>query len=265
LDYSRYKAIKVEKEGAVIVMYLNRPETFNAFDEELHSELEDILEDIGKDDEVKAAVLTGAGKAFSAGGDIKMMHRMLTEPSAAVSSTMSHTIRLINNIVDLEKPLIAAVNGDAIGLGATVALFSDIIIASEKARIGDPHVSVGLVAGDGGAVIWPLLVGIARAKEFLLTGDLVPAPEAWRMGLVNKVVPHDEVMPKAIAIAKRLAAGPTLAISWTKHSINTWLREMVNLILPTSIALEANSFRTEDHREAVTAFLEKRVPKFKGR
>lgn len=264
MDYSRYKSIKVEKEDGVIVLCLNRPEAFNAFDAQLHSEFEDILEDVGRDEEVGAAVLTGAGKLFSAGGDIKMMRDMLADPSGA-TSTLSHAIRLINNIVDLDKPLIAAVNGDAIGLGATVALFADIIIVSEKARIGDPHVSVGLVAGDGGAVIWPLLVGVARAKEFLLTGDLVPAAEAWRMGLVNKVVPPEEVMPKAMELAKRLAAGPALAIAWTKHSVNIWLREMVNLILHTSIALEGNSFRTEDHKEAVQAFLEKRAPRFKGR
>jgi enoyl-CoA hydratase len=140
-----------------------------------------------------------------------------------------------------------------------------VIFASDAARIGDPHVRVGVVAGDGGAIIWPWLVGAARAKEFLMTGDLLTAEEAYRIGLVNHVVPADELMPKALALADRLANGPTQAIRGTKVSVNKILRETVNLVLDTSLALEKLCFTTADHREAIDAFLEKREPKFSGR
>lgn len=164
----------------------------------------------------------------------------------------------------MEQPIVAAVNGDAVGLGATLALFCDIIIASEKARFGDPHVRVGLVAGDGGAVIWPLLCGVTKAKEYLMTGDLISAAEAERIGLINHAVPLGEVMPKAIELARRLANGPTRAIRWTKLACNKRLRDEVNLVLDASLAVETISMLTEDHREAARAFVEKRSPKFKG-
>jgi enoyl-CoA hydratase len=172
--------------------------------------------------------------------------------------------RLIHNMLEIEQPIIAAVNGDAVGLGATLALFCDVIIASEKARIGDPHVKVGLVAGDGGAVIWPLLCGLARAKEYLMTGDLMSATEAERIGLINHVVPPEDVMPRALELAHRLANGPTRAIRWTKLSCNKRLRDEVNLVLEASLAVETISMFTEDHKEAARAFVEKRAPKFKG-
>jgi enoyl-CoA hydratase len=156
-------------------------------------------------------------------------------------------------------------NGVASGLGATIALFCDIIIAAKTARIGDPHVRVGIVAGDGGSVIWPLLVGPARAKEYLLTGDLVNAEEAERIGLINRVVEPEELYPTALALAQRLAAGAPKAIGWTKLSINRWLKEGLNLIMDTSLGLEWLTFVSEDHREAVDAFLEKREPKYKGK
>jgi enoyl-CoA hydratase len=155
-------------------------------------------------------------------------------------------------------------NGVASGLGATIALFCDIIIAAKTARIGDPHVRVGIVAGDGGCVIWPLLVGPARAKEYLLTGDLVNAEEAERIGLINRVVAPEELYPTALALAQRLAAGAPKAIGWTKLSVNRWLKEGLNLIMDASLGLEWITFGTEDHREAVDAFLEKREPKYKG-
>ena len=173
--------------------------------------------------------------------------------------------RLIVNLLEVEAPVIVAMNGDAVGFGATLALFGDVIIAAETARIGDAHVRMGLVAGDGGAVIWPLLVGVHRAKEYLMTGDLISATEAERIGLINHVVPADELLPKARALAERLAAGPTWAVRWTKASINKLVRERMNLILDTSLAYEALSLGTEDHKEAARAFMEKRKPDFSGR
>jgi enoyl-CoA hydratase len=173
--------------------------------------------------------------------------------------------KIIVDLLEVQQPIIAAVNGPATGLGATLALFSDVIFAADNARIGDPHVRVGVVAGDGGAVIWPWLVGAARAKEFLLTGDLLTAVEAERIGLINHVVPADQLMATALALAQRLATGPTQAIRGTKASVNKILRETVNLVLDTSLALERYCFSTADHKEAIQAFVEKREPKFTGR
>ena len=172
--------------------------------------------------------------------------------------------RLIQNMLEMEQPIIGAINGDAVGLGATLALFCDIIIADERARFGDTHIKVGLVAGDGGAIVWPLLVGVARAKEFLLTGDLITATEAERIGLVNRVVPAGQAYTEGLVLAKRLAAGPTRAIRWTKLALNKRLKDEVNLVLDTSLAVETLSMATDDHREAARAFVEKRPPRFTG-
>lgn len=262
MDYSRYELINVEKVGKVAVFTLNRPDALNAINAQLHTELEDIFVDVARDHDVNAIVLTGAGRAFSAGGDVKAMG---TSPQERLKrSPTTYARRLIHNLIDVEQPIIAAVNGHAIGLGATIALFCDIIIASEKAKIGDPHVKVGLVAGDGGAVIWPLLCGLAKAKEYLMTGDPVSATEAERIGLINHAVPPDQVMPKAMEMAERLASGPTKAIRWTKMACNKRLRDEVNLVLEAGLAAETISMFTEDHREAARAFSEKRPPVFKG-
>ena len=259
VDYSRYRFLKVEKENRVATLTLNRPEARNAIMEEMHFELEDVFIDLARDDEVNAVVVTGAGRVFCAGGDVKQMKMDAFAPVVLVGAR-----RLIHNILDVEKPIIAALNGDAVGLGATIALFCDIIFAAENARIGDPHVSVGLVAGDGGAVIWPLLVGLAKAKEMLLTGDLVSATEAERIGLVNRVVPVEELHSTAMALATRLASGPTWAIRWTKTALNKRLKDEVNLVLDLSLSAERLTMATQDHREAVQAFREKRAPQFKG-
>jgi enoyl-CoA hydratase/carnithine racemase len=264
MDYSRYKLIKVEKDDKIAVFTLNRPEALNAINAELHTELEDIFGDVAQDNDVNAVVLTGAGRAFCSGGDVKGMDaRQFGDPLKA-RVPLRYGKRLIHNMIEVEQPIIAAVNGDAVGLGATLALFCDIIIASEKARFGDPHVRVGLVAGDGGAVIWPLLCGVAKAKEYLMTGDLISAAEAERIGLINHTVPPGEVMPKAMELAHRLANGPTRAIRWTKLACNKRLRDEVNLVLDASLAVETISMLTEDHKEAARAFVEKRSPKFKG-
>jgi len=264
MDYSRYKLIKVEKGNKIAVLTLNRPEALNAINAELHTELEDIFADVAQDNDVNVVVLTGAGRAFCAGGDVKGMDARQFDDPLKARVPLRYGKRLIHNMIEVEQPIVAAVNGDAVGLGATLALFCDIIIASEKARFGDPHVRVGLVAGDGGAVIWPLLCGVAKAKEYLMTGDLISAAEAERIGLINHVVPPGEVMPKAMELGHRLANGPTRAIRWTKLACNKRLRDEVNLVLDTSLAVETISMLTEDHREAARAFVEKRSPKFKG-
>ncbi len=266
-DYSRYECVKVEKTDKLALVTLNRPEALNAVNPQMHHELERIWLDLAEDTEVNAILLTGAGKAFCAGGDVKGMasraegdsepRRFLLNPAGGK--------RLIQNLLEVEQPIIGAINGDAVGLGATIALFCDVIVASEQARFGDPHVRVGLVAGDGGAVIWPLLVGPARAKEFLMRGHLISGAEAAKMGLVNYAVPPAQVLPKAREIAQELAEGPIWAIRWSKLAVNKWLKDQVNLILDASLAYEMLTFTTEDHKEAARAFVEKRKPKFQGR
>nr|VFK45660.1 MAG: enoyl-CoA hydratase [Candidatus Kentron sp. SD]VFK49747.1 MAG: enoyl-CoA hydratase [Candidatus Kentron sp. SD]VFK81088.1 MAG: enoyl-CoA hydratase [Candidatus Kentron sp. SD] len=262
MDYSHYEYLEMTREGHVLVVSLNRPESLNAMNGKFHTEMSRLFGDIARDRQTEVVVITGRGKAFSAGGDLKWFREMTPEQ---LDDLFTEARSIIIDLLEVEQPIIAAINGFATGLGATVALFSDIIIASERARIGDPHVQVGVVAGDGGAVIWPWLVGAARAKEFLMTGDLVDAREAERIGLVNRVVAHDELMPTAMALAKRLAEGPTQAIRGTKTSINKILRDTANLVLDTSLALEKQCFHTPDHREAIDAFVEKRRPVFRGK
>ena len=264
-DYSRFTNLLVEKSDKIATVTLNRPESLNAIDRVTHKEVEEVWIELDGDEEVNAIVLTGAGRAFCAGGDMKNMSKRSDGVGGVTRNPTRGGRSLVMNMLEVRQPIIAAVNGDAVGLGATIALFCDVVIALETARIGDPHVRVGLVAGDGGAVIWPALIGVAKAKEYLMTGDLIPAPEAERIGLVNKVVPQGEVMEAAMDMARRLANGPTMAIQWTKYSINKALRAQANLILDTSLALENLTLNTEDHREAVRAFVEKRTPNFTGR
>jgi enoyl-CoA hydratase len=262
MSYERYRCLAIDRRGKVLVISFNRPESLNTITAELHRELSEIFAEVARDADAGAVVLTGSGRAFSAGGDLRWFQNMTP---GELDALFTEARKIIIDLLEVEQPIIAAVNGPATGLGATIALLSDVIFASQTARIGDPHVRIGVVAGDGGAIIWPWLVGAARAKEFLMTGDLLTAEDAHRIGLVNHVVAADELMPRALALADRLANGPTQAIRGTKVSVNKILRETVNLVLDTSLALEKLCFTTKDHREAIHAFLEKREPKFIGR
>jgi len=262
MDYSRYHYLSAERKDKVLVVSFNRPDSLNAINAAVHTELSQIFADVAQDRETEVMVLTGKGRAFCAGGDIKWFQDMTAQQ---LDGLFIEARKIIIDMLEVEQPIIAAVNGAATGLGATLALFSDVIFAAENAKIGDPHVRVGVVAGDGGAVIWPWLVGAARAKEFLMTGDIISATEAERIGLINHVVPSDQLMPKAMEFATRLAKGPTKAIRWTKASVNKILRDTANLVLDTSLALEKQCFATEDHKEAIRAFVEKREPKFQGK
>ena len=261
-DYSKFRTIAVENRDGVAVATLNRPEHMNAFTHSMHVEFEDLMIAIGEDKSIKSVVLTGAGKAFCAGGDLSEMKKPETRTSARV---MDGSRRLPYAILSVKQPIICAVNGHAVGIGATIALFSDVVIMAETAKIGDPHVKVGLVAGDGGAVIWPLLININRAKELLLTGDLVDGREAYRIGLANRVVPTEEVLPAALKLAEKLAKGPALAIQWTKLAINRALRQATESVLDASLALEGITIASRDHAEGIAAFLEKRAPNYEGR
>ena len=266
-DYSRYEFITVDKADKLATVTLNRPDSLNAVNPQLHHELERIWVDLAEDADVNAILLTGAGKAFCAGGNVKGMAARAGKEEGRSRAMVSPAggRRLVQNMLDVEQPIIGAINGDAVGLGATIALLCDVIVASEKARFADTHVRVGIVAGDGGAVIWPLLIGPARAKEFLMRGHFVNGADAAKMGLVNYAVPPEAVLPKAREIAQELAEGPTWAIRWSKLSVNKWLKDQVNLIMDASLAYEMLTFNTEDHKEAARAFVEKRKPKYQGR
>ncbi|MBM3541614.1 MAG: enoyl-CoA hydratase/isomerase family protein, partial [Alphaproteobacteria bacterium] len=243
---------------------MNRPEVLNAIDAVLHEELARVFTDVAADPEADVIVLTGAGRAFSAGGDINWMQEMIDD-RAAWERTRVEAKRIVFGMLDCEKPIIGKVNGAAMGLGATMALFCDVIFAAETAKIADPHVSVGLVAGDGGAIIWPQLIGYARAKEYLMTGDVLTGADAARIGLVNHAVPQAELDARVDAFADKLCAGAMQAIKFSKTAVNIGLRQLAHSIMDASIAYETYTNRTADHQEAVSAFREKRKPKFQGR
>ena len=265
-DYSKYEALKVEKADRVATVTLNRPDSLNAVNAVMHHELMTIWLDLAEDQEVNAIILTGAGRAFCAGGDVKnMASRAGTSDGRRRSlATPAEARRIVEGMLDVEQPIIGAINGDAVGLGATIALLTDITVVSEKARFADTHVRVGIVAGDGGALIWPLLVGPHRAKEFLMRGHFINGAEAGRIGMVNYAVPPEQVMAKARELAQELADGPTYAIRWSKLAVNKWLKQQANLILDASLAYEMMTFGTEDQKEAARAFVEKRKPNYVG-
>lgn len=263
MDFSKYQAIVFRRDGRVLHATFNRPDTLNAVDDVLEHELGTLFGDVAQDGDCNVLVLTGAGRAFSAGGDIEQMQKVIDQPGLFYDA-MERGKQLIYSILDCPKPVIAKVNGPAMGLGATVALFSDIIFAANHAKIADPHVKVGYAAGDGGAVIWPQLIGYARAKQYLFTGDAVTGEEAARIGLINRAVPAEELDQVVDEFAQRLASGAARAIQWTKLSINIGLKQVAQAVLGASFAYEALSNLTKDHQEAVNAFREKRPPRFTG-
>lgn len=263
--YEYVTGLKLDRRpNGVLVMTLDHPPS-NAFEGATHDDLRRVLEDANHDDETKVLVITGAGeKAFSAGGDINEMKRLLDEPKETIHGFVEAR-RLLNALLRLEKPLIARLNGHAIGLGATVALFSDLCYAVEGVKIGDPHVAVGYAAGDGGALIWPQLIGYMRAREYLLTGDPVLSQDAAAMGLINRAVPRDQLDEVAFGMADRLAAGASVAINLTKQAVNLPLRRHFEGMIDASVWLEAVSAFSSDHAEAVHAFVDKRKPSFTGK
>jgi len=261
VDYNQYRDILVERKNGVALLTINRPDKMNATDARLHSELCDIWRDIGEDPEVKVAVITGAGKAFSVGGDYALLENTIGNQEV-VAQLLKEARGIVHNMMDLDKPVISAINGYAVGAGLAVALMADISIASENARLLDGHVILGVAAGDHAAVIWPLLVGMAKAKLYLLTGGTIDAKEAERIGLVSMVVPHDQLMPTAMGIAEKLAKGSAQAICWTKQSLNQWLRLAAHTSFDYSCALEMLGFMGDDVKEGLRALQEKRPPSF---
>ncbi|ONM48442.1 enoyl-CoA hydratase/isomerase family protein [Nocardia donostiensis] len=263
IDYSTYNNILATRDGSVLTLTLNRPDRLNAVNHDLHEELSRIFADVAVDDETSVVILTGAGRAFCAGGDVQAFAEDAQEKGrSGYYLGVQDAKRIITSLLDLEKPIIAKVNGHAIGLGATLALFCDMIYMADDARIGDPHVSAGVVAGDGGAIIWPQLVGYARAKEFLFTGDQLSATRAADIGLINYAVPAQELDTVVAEMARRLASGAQEAIRWTKVSVNIGLKQLAHSILDASLAYEVLTMRGPAHAEALDAFAQRRKPDF---
>lgn len=264
MDISTYKDLSVTRSGRILTVTLNRPEHLNAANIAMHAEIARVFSECADDAETDVIILTGAGKAFSAGGDFNSMQETIDNPER-FDRLAIEAKRIVFSMLDCPKPIIAKVNGHAIGFGATLALASDIVFAAAHAKIGDPHVKVGYVAGDGGAALWPQLIGYAKAKEFLFTGKLLTAVEAEKIGLINYALPAEELDQAVQKFAEELAAGASKAIQWTKLSINVGLKAVVHPVMEASMAYESLSVRTEDHREAVAAMREKRTAVFRGR
>ena len=262
MDYKKYKELQIQKENRILTVTINRPEDMNAVNEQLHIEFSTIFIDAEYDDDVDIIILTGAGKAFCAGGDLKWLLRIHGDP-VETAYHINHDRKIQNAMLDMEKPIIAKVNGPAVGLGCSLALFCDFIYATPRSKFADPHVSVGLVAGDGGCVIWPQLIGYARAKKYLLTGELVSANDAFDMGLITEVIDESEIDDAVQALAEKLRDGAKYSIRWTKTSINAGLKVMANSIIDRAAAFENVTQLMEDHKIALKAFAEKKQPRFK--
>lgn len=262
-QYMNYRTLSFERNGRILKITIDSAETRNAVDDDLHTDLARVFYEVNVDPDADVVILTGTGRWFCAGGDMTWFQELIDEPQRW-NRMIVDAKRIINGLLELEKPIIARVNGAAAGLGASVALMCDMAVAVDTALIGDPHVKMGLVAGDGGAVIWPQLVGFSRAKEMLLTGRMLTAREAEAMGLINYAVTADELDAKVDALANELVNGATMAIRWTKSVMNLELRRISCLLTDAALAYETMTNASQDHQEAVRAFVEKRVPAFTG-
>ena len=256
-----FDTLLLTRRGRLLTITINRPELLNAVNLRLHEELAEVFVYAAADPYSDVVVLTGAGRAFSAGGDLEHILNNGNNPDL-FDEEVRLAKRIVFSMLDLDKPLVCRMNGHAVGLGATLALFCDVIFASEKAKIGDPHVLVGLVAGDGGAAIWPQRIGLCRAKEYLLTGELVPAPKAAEIGLINHALPPEELDAAVDAFCDKLLNGAKRAIRSTKILLNLELKRIAHAVLDAGLAYEALTIRSADHREAITAMQEKRAPVF---
>ncbi len=262
------ETIRVERDGHVVLVTIDHPgSAMNAVDETLHRELAELFRflAVGTDELLvgaRAIVLTGNGRAFSAGGDMAWF-AALRQPDR-LHQLRREAKQIIWDQLDVEVPIVCALNGPAVGLGASIALMCDLIVMADDAALIDPHVKVGLVAGDGGAAIWPLLVGPLAAKRFLMLGQPLTAAEALRLGVAAEVCPRGDVAHAARRWADQLAAQPPLAVQGTKISVNQQIKQALLTSFDVSTALEMTCFGTADHVEAVAAFVEKRPPQFHG-
>ncbi len=261
MDLGSYQSLTFDRHPhGVLLITLNRPEVLNAAHEGMHSELARVWADISLDDDTRVAVVTRAGRAFSAGGDLAMVERQIGNYDL-VTRMLKEMSDLVYNMANCEKPIVSAINGVAVGAGLVVALLADISICASDARLGDGHVRLGVAAGDHAAIIWPLLCGLAKSKYYLLTGEMVTGEEAERIGLVSKVLPREEVLAEAMTIADKLATGPQQAIRLTKRALNGWIRD-AGPIFDQSAAYEMLTFLGDDIKEGLASLREKRAARF---
>jgi enoyl-CoA hydratase len=260
------EAMSMSSDGqGVCEISLVRPELLNRFDNQLQIELAMSLEELRKDDEVRAIVLGSTGKAFSAGGDFALMQAAHDDVDAR-RETVEAGLRLVRSFLDLPQPIVAAVQGPAIGLGATVALMCDVVVAARSAKLADTHVKVGLVAGDGGCLVWPQAAGMLRARRHLLTGDALDATTAYQLGIVTDLVDEAaDVLPCAREIATRIAALAPLAVQGTKRALNQVTSARADEVVQLAFDLEEHTLTSDDLLEGIAAFKEGRAANFVGR
>lgn len=260
--YERYKFLKFERSGRILTVTMDNPPV-NAANFALHDELSYVFEEVERDADCDVVVLTGAGRVFSAGGDLPGMLKACDDSSVR-AAMIARAPFIVRSLLSMSKPVIARVNGHAMGLGATLVLLADVAISVDTAKFADPHVNIGLSTGDGGAFLWPLVVGYSRARHYLMTGESVVATEAAQIGLIHKALPADQLDDAVRAYADRLLAQPALALRATKRSINMNLLREAEALADAHAALEHLTMCSRDHREAVVALMEKRPPVFEG-
>lgn len=248
------------RSNGVLLITINRPRRYNAADEILHRELAEVWTDVAADDAVRVAVITGAGEAFCAGGDLDMVGRQ-SHSVELTTRMVQEASDVVLNMTNCSKPIISAINGVAVGAGLAVALLADISVIDGKAMLSDGHMRLGVTAGDHAVLIWPLLCSMAKAKYYLFTGEFISGLEAERIGLVSKAVERAQVLPEALDIADRLAVSAQTALRWTKRSMNHWIRAATPAF-EQSLALEMLSFFGDDVDEGIRAVREKRPPQF---
>jgi enoyl-CoA hydratase len=264
--YYDIKDLKVERREGILIITMDNP-PLNASTPDGHREFSQIFERINHDDKTRVVVLTGAGeRGFSAGGDInRMIDRYESADHSTWNTQMNEARQIVSGMLRLEKPIIGRINGHAMGLGATLASLCDISYMMANAKIADTHVNIGLTAGDGGSLMWPLLIGFQRAKYHLFTGEPLSGREAAEAGLVTAAVDTiEELDDKVFAMAERLANSPRVALNTTKQAVNLVLRSILEGMIETHLGFETQSALTKDHHEALLAFREKRPPKFTG-
>jgi len=256
MKYDLPDAVRVEADGPVRIVRLARPEQLNAVNEDLHTGLTRVFPLLGADTGARVAVITGEGRAFSAGGDFDLLDRMVKDRRLR-RDVIAEGRELVLNMVRCRVPVIAAVNGPAVGLGCSVVALSDVVYMAESAYLADPHVAVGLVAADGGPLCWPLHTSLLLAKEYAFTGERIGAARAKEIGLANHVCPDGEVLPAALAAARKIAALPQQAVEATKRVLNLHLERAVLATIDFALSAETESFDTEDLRGNVARFLKR--------
>jgi enoyl-CoA hydratase len=243
--------VVVTADGPVRIVTLNRPDALNGINRIMHQALAKLWTHIGEDAEARAVVVTGSGSAFSAGGDFGYMQENI-EDAALRTATMQEARSIVRGIIRCPLPVIAAVNGPAVGLGCSIAVLSDLVLLSDKSFLADPHLRMGLVTGDGG-MVWPALIGLTRAKEYLFLGQKIPPDKAVEFGLASRVVPSDDLMSEAMALARRLAGVPQTALGDTKRALNAYVEAQLDNAFEIAFAAEEVSMASPEHAAAVTA------------